>query len=49
MMETTVLDGFKLLESDDHGATLRLLADITRWGVGEGGGRGCGGGEAGDV
>lgn len=30
VMETAVLDGFRVLESADHGATLRLLADITR-------------------
>jgi ERCC4-type nuclease len=30
VMETAVLDGFRVLEVDDHGATLRLLADITK-------------------
>jgi hypothetical protein len=30
MMETAVLDGFRVLEVEDHWATLRLLADITK-------------------
>lgn len=30
MLETAVHDGFAVLEAPDHGATLRLLADVTR-------------------
>lgn len=30
MMETAVLDGFRVLEVEDHGATIRLLADMTK-------------------
>jgi hypothetical protein len=31
IMETAVHDGFTVLETADHGATLRLLADMTRY------------------
>jgi hypothetical protein len=30
IMETVVHDGFRVLEVDDPGATLRLLADVTK-------------------